>query len=335
MSGERRVPLLCLLGRWRGRREVGHGRRHDQDVASRKSLPDGREHFVGRRHVDHAYAGRAMNRHRRRDERDARASVAGRRGDGIPHLPRRAIAEESDRVDGLARAAGGHDNAPTLEASVPAKQRADLVEDVVDRRHSPGAVAAGRETADGGTCERDAASAQRLDVGLRRRVLPHRGVHGRRDEKWGTRGQCCAGEEVVGDSLRQLGDHVGGGWRNDERVGDFGQRDVLDREWIGEVEHPGSDRSPGQGAERGGSDKLCRVLGHHRVHGEAGLRETAGEIGRLVGGDGARDAKDNVSLRHSLSLERQRIVAWLFSGVQHAGPATGARVHRERRLTSR
>ena len=64
-----------------------------------------------------------------------------------------------------------------------------------------------------------AARAQHLDVRLRRRVLPHAGVHRRRDEERPAVGERRLGEHVVGEPVRELRERVRRQRRDHERVG--------------------------------------------------------------------------------------------------------------------
>ena len=59
---------------------------------------------------------------------------------------------------------------------------------------------AARQTAGRGLDDVDAPAPQRGQVVLRRRVLPHLGVHGRADHDGRTGGEEGGGEEVVGDA---------------------------------------------------------------------------------------------------------------------------------------
>src|SRR2546427_219789 len=75
-----------------------------------QALPELRQHLLGRldrAHLD-AVAGR-MSGGRHQD--DARAAISRRRGEGEAHLAARVVADEANRVDRLARAAGRDDDA--------------------------------------------------------------------------------------------------------------------------------------------------------------------------------------------------------------------------------
>ena len=65
----------------------------------------------------------------------------------------------------------------------------------------------------------DAARAERLDVGARRRVRPHARVHRGRDEHGPAVRERRLGEQVVGEPVRELGQRVRRAGRDDQQVG--------------------------------------------------------------------------------------------------------------------
>ena len=70
-----------------------------------------------------------------------------------------------------------------------------------------------------GPIELDAARTQRARVGLSRLVLPHAGVHRRRDEHRAAVRERRLGENVVGEPVRELRERVRGQRRDHEQVG--------------------------------------------------------------------------------------------------------------------
>ena len=84
------------------------------------------------------------------------------------------------------------------------------------------------EPADGGLEHDHAAAAQRRDVVLRGRVLPHLGVHRRREHDRAARGEQDVGEQVVGEAVRGPGQQVGGGRGDEDEVGLLAEPDVRD-----------------------------------------------------------------------------------------------------------
>ena len=182
--------------------EVGDGGRHDDHVGLGGPAQHGGFHLGGG--LD-------------RDDLDARPDRAGhggdegdrgppRRGgllgDGVALLARRAVADEADRIDRLAGAAGGDEHAhagqvPGSGASV------DGGHDVGRLGQAAGPHVAAGQTADAGLDHVDAAAAQHRQVVLHGRVLPHLGVHGRADHHRAPGGQQRGREQVVGDAGRR------------------------------------------------------------------------------------------------------------------------------------
>ena len=150
-----------------------------------------------------------------------RATAA--RASAWPCLPDGAVAQEADRVEVLAGAAGATRRRGGRPGRAAAAPRASTA------RHSrassagsgsrplPLSAPVSRPTA--GLDDEHAARAQRRDVGLRGRVLPHLGVHRRREHDRAARGEQRVGEQVVGEPVRGAGQQVGGGRGDDDEVG--------------------------------------------------------------------------------------------------------------------
>ena len=104
---------------------VGHGGGHEQH--DRRS---GRASSTASRICLAVSTGNQLGAKGRRlarcaDERHLGAQVAGSVGQGVAHLARRAVAQKADRVQRLARAAGGdHDPPPGQRPRRPSTQRA-------------------------------------------------------------------------------------------------------------------------------------------------------------------------------------------------------------------
>ena len=84
------------------------------------------------------------------------------------------------------------------------------------RRPFPG-HAAGQITLVGRN-DAHAARAQRLDIFLRRGMVPHVDVHRRSDDDGRSRREIQGGQEIVGDASREFGQGVGGGRGDHEHV---------------------------------------------------------------------------------------------------------------------
>ena len=136
--------------------------------------------------------------------------------------------------------------------------------------------------------------AQLRDVALRGRVLPHLPVHRRHDQQRTIARDAQRRQQIVGHAVRELGEEVGRGGRDHDRVGFTRQIDVRHVVRHAPVPLAGVDRTAGQRLHRDGGDELRGRFGHHDLHGRAGLGQQAREFGDLVAGDAARHAEDEM-----------------------------------------
>src|SRR5215210_3755930 len=175
---------------------VGDGGGHQDHVgvAPRKRLAG---HVLGGRRLDYIHSYGRAHREVRRDERDLRPAPSRLGRERGAHAARRAVAEEADRVQRLARPAGGHEHTTALELLALLEQRGDALEDLLRLAHPPHSDLALGGVALLGTDQLDAAGAQRLDVDLGRRVLPHAWVHRRRGDNRAVEGDGSLSQDVV------------------------------------------------------------------------------------------------------------------------------------------
>ncbi len=116
--------------------------------------------------------------------------------------------------------------------------------------HAPRAfVAAGQQTAVR-IKDDDAALAQNGQIRLHRRMLEHRGVHRRRDDDRAAVGDGIRREGIVGQTDGELGQHVGGGRRDQKQIGPAGQLDVIDAAVSGVAPLFDDDAVAGDGSQR-------------------------------------------------------------------------------------
>ena len=110
-EGEGGGGLFDFLGddvRWA---VVGHGGAEDGGVAAGEVGADGVEHFAGGFDVDELDTGGWREGDRAGDEEDFVPGGAGGFGEGVAHAAGGAVGEEAHGVDGLARGAGGDEEA--------------------------------------------------------------------------------------------------------------------------------------------------------------------------------------------------------------------------------
>jgi hypothetical protein len=213
----------------------------------------------------------------------------------VPLEAGRAVADEADRVDGLAGASRRDHDAPAGEvAEPPARGAQDLTADLEDLRRigQPAAASVGaREPARGRVDHDRAPLPERRHVGAGGRVLPHLGVHRRREDH-GTAGcQEGAGEQVSREPVRGLGEQIGGGGRDDDQIGPLPDADV--RHLVHVVPHLAGHPVAREGRPGGLPDEAQRLTRGHDAYVMARLGEQAEQLTRLVGGDAPAHPEDH------------------------------------------
>lgn len=109
-------------------------------------------------------------------------------------------------------------NGPGLHRGIRGKVGQQVGINVRGFRESPGAGILTRQSADGRVNHADAAATQRGNVGLRRGVLPHFGVHGRDHHHRSVSRQQGTGQQVVRHSGGGPCQNVGGGRGNHHQI---------------------------------------------------------------------------------------------------------------------
>ncbi len=227
--------------------------------------------------------------------------LAGDR-DALP--ARGAVAEETNGIERLAGAAGGHDGADTGQRTgagwdvgvvVDVDGRLDQGQrgggDLRDLGQPPWTGIGAGEPAIGRVEHERSARAQRGDVGLGRRVQPHLGVHRRGEQHRAGHREQGGGEQVVGLSGGSAGEQVRRRRCHDREVDPAAEVDVLGLGRAGE--DVGVDLVPGEGLPGGATDELQRGRGGHDVHVVPRLGEQTEEGRRLVGGDASSDSEQD------------------------------------------
>ncbi len=141
-----------------------------------------------------------------------------------------------------------------------------------------------------------AAAAQRRHVLLGGRVLPHLGVHGGGEDDRAPGGEQCVRQQVVGEAVGGLREHVGGGGGDDDQVGPLPDADVRDlvdvRPDLGRDGVAG-ERGPGRGA-----DEVQRGLRRDDPHVVPRLGQSPQQLTGLVRGDATADPQHDLRLVH-------------------------------------
>ena len=241
---------------------------------------------------------------RRRHQGDLGAALGGGAGQGVALLAGAAVAQVAHRVERLAGAAGADDD-PT-----PGEVAAGGGGVVARRGRRPGelALADGEEVLGLGQPARPgvapgqppggrghdvhATLAERGDVGLGGRVVPHLGVHGRRHDDRAAGGEQHVGEQVVGLAGRGAREQVGGRGRDDDEVGLLADPHVRH---LGDVAPDvGVHRLAGQRRPGGLAHEVQGGCRRHDRDVVAGLGEQPQERAGLVRRDAPGDPEDDL-----------------------------------------
>jgi hypothetical protein len=118
-------------------------------------------------------------------------------------------------------------------------------------------------------------------------MVPHVHVHRRRDDDRGGAGQIERSQKIVGDTPREFGEDVGGGWRDEQQVRSLRHGDVFDGAFqigfaAGLGEEIGDDFLAAQSGERKRGDEFAGAASHHDLDGEGVLLEAADEFRGFV-----------------------------------------------------
>ncbi len=202
-----------------------------------------------------------------RDQRHlAHPAPTRRRRSRSPACRRRPVGDHADGVDRLAGSAGGDDHADPGEV-VRAEHASTAATIRSGRREAAGTDVAAGQPAGVGVDDVRRRAAQRVEVLLDRRVLPHLGVHRRADHDRRPRRSSALVSRSVDRPAGMRADQPSGGRHDEDQVGGLAEPGVRDRRVL--VPEAGLHRLAGQGGQGGAADE---ALG--------GLRSSPGRRGR-------------------------------------------------------
>ncbi len=160
-----------------------------------------------------------------------------------------------------------------------------------------------------GTEHDDAVGNEPRDIALVRGVRPHLAVHRRRDEKRAVPCKRQRRQEIVGMAVRDLGEEIGGGGCDDNRIGAARQVDMAHS--IGCTGGPqiGQHGMTRQRLHRHRCDEPACACRHHDIDGDIRLDEEARQFRSLVRGDAARQSEHDTIERGGRSHPCGRYVA--------------------------
>lgn len=177
------------------------------------------------------------------------------------------------------------------------KEALHLLHDQIGLLHTALALQARGQETTRGFDKAIAVALERVDVGLCGWVLVHIQVHGRGDENGCLHRQIGRHEHVVGHAMSHLAQRTGGAGRDEHGVGPKAQIDMRVPGAVALGEEVADDRMAAEGRKRDGRDKLLASRRDDNLHLRPSLDEGTDDEARLVGGDAARDAQDDMLTR--------------------------------------
>ena len=297
LQRHRCARLFQLLVGGHGRAVVGYGRRHDDHVCpvTRRQC---RLFHLGRAFHPYDLGPRRWGQRARGDKGDGCPPLDEFGRDGVALLARTAVGNVADRVERLPGPARGHDGRDTGQRAGPVPEHGgEGGDDLVSVRQAPLAVVPTRQSALRRVEYVHAAPAQKGDVVLHGRVLPHLGVHGRADQDGRPGGQQRCRQKVRRDAGAVAAYQPSGSGRHHDGVNAATKGHVRDRRRQvtpavrTEQRRPG--RLGGQGGERQWRDEVGRPLREDGTDQRARVGEPPAHLDGLVSGDTTADTEDH------------------------------------------
>ena len=176
------------------------------------------------------------------------------------------------------------------------KRARDVLDDFLGLEHPAFALFAAGGDPLGGAHENHAAAFEQCHIGLDRGMRIHRGIHGGRDEHGAAECQKFGRKQIVGQTLSELADHVGGRGRDEDEIRPARGIDVVSA-LRAVVPEAGKYRLARKVFEREGSDEASRRFGQYAADFGAARFEEADDVAGLERGDASGDAKQDALAR--------------------------------------
>ena len=284
-NGQFPVPLFQLVVRSHRRAVVGYGGGLYQNIRPGQGGLDRLQHVPGsgdghQRHpLGGGYGYRAGN------QGHLRPPEHGLPGDGVAHFAGGVVGEIPHRVQGLLGGARRHGDVEPGHVLGPGNYPENFLHQILRLRELAAAHILTGQHPHGGLEDAEAIAAQGLQIFLGGGVFQHGGIHGRGHQLGAPGSQHRGGEHVVGQTVGQLGNHVGSGRGNENHVCRLGQGHMGHVILKIPVEGVHNAAVVGQGFKGQGRDEVGGILGENAVNLRPGFAQGTGHIGHLIGGD--------------------------------------------------
>ena len=274
---------------------IRHRRRFHDDRRRSQMIHHSLPHLKCRFHIDGLSVRGRREINRSGNQNHLRATRQSGLRDRIPHFAAGAIGNVPHRIKRFLRRSGGHQNSFAFQIAPLNQKLLHKIGDLRRFHQPPGAGSSASEFPVAGSKDAVSAGEQHLNIPLRRRMVPHIGIHRRSKDDFPNEGKIERSEKIVGNAVCELADESGSRWRDDERMiipGDLNMLDGAGEDVFGEQSR--DHLSSGKRGEGERLDELLGRLGHHRLHGEAPLLEQARQLGGFVCRDSPANAKYDV-----------------------------------------
>ena len=149
-------------------------------------------------------------------------------------------------------------------------------------QHSPHAGLAARLGAAAWTKYCYAVAPKRIDVALSRGIFPHLPVHRRRNQQRAVARETQSREQVIGKTMRELGNKIRTCGRDQNRIRITREVDMRHAIGSGLVPKLGQHWLTGQCLQCRGADEFGGRTGHHRLNVDTGLHEKPRQLSGLI-----------------------------------------------------
>src|ERR1700678_2577755 len=278
---------------------IGNRRRHHHDVRFRRAFTHRLMHLFSRPHRHPVRTFRNFQIRRPANKNYPRAAPLRRFRQRISHLPRRAVGQKTYRVDILTSRPSGDQNRLPVQIVPQSQHVPNFQHNRVRRRQPPCADHPARQISFVRRDDMNAARAQRRQIFLRRRVLPHIHVHRGSDHDRRLRSQIKCGKKIPSQPLRKFRQAVSSRRRDQQQIDALRHRNMLNRAFdvrrrsILRAKNFGDDFLPGQCSKGKRGDEFLGRAGHHGLHVQLFLLQAPHQFGGFVrrhsSGDPQRD----------------------------------------------
>ena len=186
------------------------------------------------------------------------------------------------------------------------QQGLDRGDDLVRLRHATEAGLAAGHVAGVRADHADAVTRQRRDVAPGCGMRPHLRIHRRRDQHGLVRGEQRRRRQVICETMRHLGDQIGGRRRDHDQIRLARQADVAHLGLVGQGEQIAEHPFAGQARDRERGDEPGARRRQDAADANTPIAQPADQLEALVGRDAAGNDQQNTLAVHRFQRSTNR-----------------------------